>query len=463
MVRVLLPALLALAVLAPGAGGAPRVAATFPLPGVQALGLGAFPSQNALFVTDDQSGDLLRLDAASGAVTARTRVGSAAYALAVDDRRGRVVVGSEAGCCTSGITEGTGRLSIVDARTGALLSQFDPAPDPDFGSSRASRFQLLADEARGRVYVSFWNDFGNGLGVVDLATNAYVPIPGGQDLRADSGMAFNRVTNRLYVPEVAENRVVVVDGETLTSSTLRLAPTRSSSPLDVAVNEVENKLYLTMLHVPGQAEMAILILDLDTGRHRFVGRDDLEPLAFNRRTNRLFAGVQVGERGAVVDGRTDALRSVRLGRAGFGAVGLRASSDNAYFVSQDETVVVNGRTRCTQVVRTGIPERGGLVMDLVAVDEARGRVYVSNDDQARRITVFRDGTVVCPVRVPRLAGRTLAAARRALRAVGLRVGTVRYRRSGAVRRGRVISQSPRAGLTRPKGTKVGLVVSRGAG
>lgn len=63
--------------------------------------------------------------------------------------------------------------------------------------------------------------------------------------------------------------------------------------------------------------------------------------------------------------------------------------------------------------------------------------------------------------VPRLVGKKLAAARQALAKAACGVGRVTGRKSARVAKGRVISQTPRAGLTRPKGTKVSLVVSTG--
>ncbi len=63
-------------------------------------------------------------------------------------------------------------------------------------------------------------------------------------------------------------------------------------------------------------------------------------------------------------------------------------------------------------------------------------------------------------RVPRVVGRPLATARRLIRRAGCRVGRVRTARS-ARRRGRVLRQSPRAGIRVRRGTRVTLVVSRG--
>jgi PASTA domain/F5/8 type C domain len=65
-----------------------------------------------------------------------------------------------------------------------------------------------------------------------------------------------------------------------------------------------------------------------------------------------------------------------------------------------------------------------------------------------------------PCVVPNVRRRTLVAARRAITRAGCSVGRVRRVRSTRAR-GRVVSQSPRPGARRPRGTRVNLVVSRG--
>lgn len=62
--------------------------------------------------------------------------------------------------------------------------------------------------------------------------------------------------------------------------------------------------------------------------------------------------------------------------------------------------------------------------------------------------------------VPNVRRKRLAAARAAIRRAGCTVGRVRRVRSNRLR-GRVVSQRPRAGARRPRGTRVNLVVSRG--
>jgi DNA-binding beta-propeller fold protein YncE len=440
----------------------PKEIATISLPGAQPLSLAAYETANDLFVTDDNTGDLLTIDGGANAVTGRVHVGSAAFALAVNETYGKVYVASDRECCTTGLTEGNGLISVVDARTGVLITQIDPAEDSLAGNGQANRYQLASDEAHGKIYVTFFCPFCDDLGVIDVATNSYTVIAGGADLRADSGIGVNAVTNEIFVPEYGANRIVIVDGATLATRSFDLGQTGGFGPFHIAVNDVENKLYLTMARVPGQGEIGILILDRDTGSYKFVGKDDLEPLAFNPRTNRLFAGVQVGEKGAVVDGATDALTYVKLGGGGIDAATVRGSTDNAYLASQNGTFVLNGGTRCVQPLSPGIPERGGLVATSLAVNQQTGRTYVSNDDRAHEVTVIQDGLVPCrgavKCLVPKLAGKRLAAAKRALARANCRLGKVVRRRSRRVNRGRVLSQRPAAGKHRPAGTRVAVVI-----
>jgi FG-GAP-like repeat/PASTA domain len=82
----------------------------------------------------------------------------------------------------------------------------------------------------------------------------------------------------------------------------------------------------------------------------------------------------------------------------------------------------------------------------------------------RSVTVLLDGTdapqpAVCLV--PLVAGRTLAVARRLVRAAHCEVASVQRKYSGRIKKGRVISITPPPGTRRPVDTPVMLLVSRG--
>jgi hypothetical protein len=68
---------------------------------------------------------------------------------------------------------------------------------------------------------------------------------------------------------------------------------------------------------------------------------------------------------------------------------------------------------------------------------------------------------VARCRVPHVRGKRLGVARRSIKRARCAVGKITRRSSGTVKKGRVISQLPRAGRLLPLGGKVRLVVSTG--
>jgi hypothetical protein len=74
--------------------------------------------------------------------------------------------------------------------------------------------------------------------------------------------------------------------------------------------------------------------------------------------------------------------------------------------------------------------------------------------------VVTSATATSPCIVPGLRGKTLPAARKALKAQSCAVGRITRRRSSTMRPGRVLSSKPKMGATRAEGSAVALVVSR---
>ena len=387
--RFALTGLIALVIAASPAVAAAEstIAGTIELPGGEPLAVGVYEKGDKVFVSDDNSGDLLILDGSSHAVLDRVAVGGSALDIAVNETYGKVYVGSDKGFST-GLTTGTGMISVVDADTNALLSQFTPA-----GQGNFSAFAFASDEVRDRVYVGYYG----GTGVIEAASDAWTPIAGAPSL--PDALAVNTVTDEVHVIKFNTASLTTIQGSDLSVASAAF-PDGVSGPLDLAVNEVENKVYVTMLHVPGQGEISILIRDLDTGSAKFVGADDLEPLVFNQASNTLFSGVQVGAQGAIVDGATDAFLPLGLGDSGFIAAAVRAQTDNAYFASPDSTVVVSNAFDCARRFETAPGAAGGLIAGDVGVNEATGRVYVINRHTAGKVTVFQDSGPGCTPTAP---------------------------------------------------------------
>jgi len=72
---------------------------------------------------------------------------------------------------------------------------------------------------------------------------------------------------------------------------------------------------------------------------------------------------------------------------------------------------------------------------------------------------FKTPSLMCVV--PKVKGKTLKAAKRAVRKGHCSVGKIRKAYSARVKKGRVVSQKPKPHTLKPLGAKVKLVVSRG--
>jgi hypothetical protein len=127
-------------------------------------------------------------------------------------------------------------------------------------------------------------------------------------------------------------------------------------------------------------------------------------------------------------------------RSSAGAVGLHASLGNL----SPATDLHNGTYTAT--LTAGTQPGTAMITGELAGQAIAGQATVTLEAQCI---------------VPRVRGKTLAAARVALRASHCGVGAVKSVRSARLAAGKVMSQSPGAGRILAPGTKVKLTVSRG--
>jgi hypothetical protein len=109
------------------------------------------------------------------------------------------------------------------------------------------------------------------------------------------------------------------------------------------------------------------------------------------------------------------------------------------------------------VDRQYVGQRLRLVVTASNVDGSRAAASASSDVVSPAATPPAARRCV----VPRIMGKTAAAARKAIRRSGCATGKVRRSYSNSVRRGRVISQTPRPGVHLRYRAKVTFVLSRG--
>jgi uncharacterized delta-60 repeat protein len=101
-----------------------------------------------------------------------------------------------------------------------------------------------------------------------------------------------------------------------------------------------------------------------------------------------------------------------------------------------------------------------------AVLQSDGRVVVGGNTRPTSANVPVDFALArylnpAPCKVPNVRGKKLALAKASIRRARCSVGKITRKRSRPVKKGRVLSQRPKAGTTAPSGTKVTLVVGKG--
>ncbi|MGD0273796.1 MAG: PASTA domain-containing protein [Gaiellaceae bacterium] len=443
---------------------------TISLPGTQPIGVVFYAGGNKLFVADETSGNLLMIDAATRQVVNSVFVGHDVFSseMALDETAGKIYVGSDGSIGMNG----TGLISVVNANTGALIKTINPAPEHLSGwGYPAGYFRLAADSVHGKVYVSFYcADCTNTLGVIDTATDTFTPFLKDTDVSPTFVFGFgvqgvNTVTNEAFA--VSATNLYVIHGGDLSWSSSALP---HGQPLSFAVNEPQNKLYFWFNGGPYPS--GVVVLDRTTGKDKVLeGEGDKEPLVFNNSSDTLFSGAQVDTEGIIVNGATDAVTHVDFGtEGGMGAGDVRASTNNAYFASDEKTFVVYGSTKHAQTLATVHQPQGGIFSSSVAIDQQRGLVYVVNDDHDGVISVIQDGTPTTTTTtkppsqacvVPKVRGKTLAAAKKMINKAKCSLGKVTRKYHAKIKKGCVISQAPAPGKRLAKGGKVNLVVSRG--
>lgn len=111
----------------------------------------------------------------------------------------------------------------------------------------------------------------------------------------------------------------------------------------------------------------------------------------------------------------------------------------------------------------GVPVTGGAFSTTVRLRPGKNTILATavNDAGNPSSAAVTVTYTPPPCKVPKLRGKSLAAAKRAISKSGCALGHVKHKRSRSVRKGRVISNTPRAGSKHRHGAKVALVISRG--
>ena len=353
------------AVLAGTVAQAQLVVGRIDTPGLRPQALALYETGNRLFVFDDAVNAVRIYDASSLQALGSVALSfDTVISMVVDESRGRLYVG----CFCPGVIANF--VAVIDAGQGTLVGYL----------ASSGYTKLEGDEARDRVYASY----NGGVSVIDAASDTITPISGITGGNLYTSMGVNPVTHELFVSNWSQNGGVlyVVDGTTLAVSTVP-----NMAGMSVGVNWTENKAYVA--YCSGNRTC---IYDRDTGAVTSVTTDNdsaNEPV-FNPATNRLHSTAEVNRVSTIFEGADNAFFNVDFGTGGNSAVAARHATANVYYAMPGSTWVMDGVTaRIVAKLDVGPPGYGVAYQDF-AVNQAKGLVYVINDDNFGVVTVIRD-------------------------------------------------------------------------
>jgi hypothetical protein len=342
--------------------------------------LAVYEKGNKLFVADDDHECIYVINGTTNLIEDTIySVGGAIFSMVVNETSGKLYAASDKERYTTGITPGLGLVSVIDAETYQIITQINPGTQ-----GAVSYFYMSNDEVHDRIYLHFFS----GVGVIDASTNIYTNIiPHLVNVYLNK-FGINTITNEVFIPDYLSG-VNIINGNTLATEYISY-PVGASKALDIAVNEAQNKIYITMISIPGQGSMGICIYDRTSGKFSYQGAEDLEPLVYNNLTGKLFSGVQIGQSGAIVEGVNDNLTYISLNPGGIGAAAIIYLTDRAYFASSAYTWIVDGTKK--KVIKK-IPSGEncyGLVLTSICVNQGTGKVYIVNCGNSGIINIIQD-------------------------------------------------------------------------
>jgi len=367
-IRLLLGVLLIAATALPALGQ--TVVGTITRSGLLPYSLAVYEGGNKLFVGDDATGNLVIYHGSTlDLLTELTLLGGAGRGcMAVDEPHGKLYLKT----FSAGYPE-YNHIAVVNANTHALIKYIEAN----------LKCPLVKDEGLGRIYGRGVGPKATSLAVIDVATDtlSYVPL-----VVSPSGIDVNPVTHEVFVGDASDDRLDIIDGNTLTLTTVAGGTNNLTSDV-LVVNWLENKVY-----EPTSGWNGYSIYDRDTGTTTIVGCcNDATFLYFNPTGNRVYTDSEVNGVATIIDGATDASMEFPM-TSGTDPVGVRWSTNHIYWVGMKFIGVMDDTTQMLELIPVNNPSPSGALWQVVAVNQTTGRVFVVNDANAlHSIIVVEDG------------------------------------------------------------------------
>jgi YVTN family beta-propeller protein len=175
---------------------------------------------NKIYIANILNGTVSVVDGATNAVTTIQNGGRPEARLAVNPATNKIYVANNT----------LGSVSVIDGATGAL-AVVPAGPGPD---------TIVVNPVTNRIYVTN-NAPPGGVTVLDGATNTIVAtVPPAAGSNGNCGIGLDSVRDKVYIGNCGNGLVTVVDGATLTTTTVSTA---TQNPRSIVVNPVNGKVY----------------------------------------------------------------------------------------------------------------------------------------------------------------------------------------------------------------------------
>jgi YVTN family beta-propeller protein len=345
---VALCALLAVALLAAGQGGAAlgqgqsvqreeRVVATISV-GRGPHGVAVDEETDRVYVANLSGGTLSVIDGSTNEVIATIAAEKGPRDVAVNRRTNRVYVPGIAARSMAParwlgfrLLRPVFAVSVLDSRTQDTLAQVPVGINP---------WIIEVSERANRIYVANYASYN--VSVIDGESHDVIDTIEMGSFRTPGGIAVDEVANRVYIAntlhlgplDLGGGRLVIVDGDThRVVDTLRVG-----RRAQVAVNQQTHRVY-----VASRQRDTVDVIDGDT--HARLATVDVGPdpygLAVNEGANRIYVANHGGRSVSVIDGDShDVLREVEVGRSPT-FVAVNEATGRVYVTnSADDTVSV---------------------------------------------------------------------------------------------------------------------------
>ncbi len=273
-------------------------------------------------------------------------------------------------------SDSTDRLTVID---GATLSTTPITVGPNAES-------VAVNPVTNKIYAS--STFGQFTIIDGLTLQTTILNLGG----ILTTVAVNPVTNKIYVGDGVFNRLIVVDGSTLSTQEVTVANNGTSA---IAVNPATNKIYVVQNPMFG-GNIVTVIDGLTLATTSVTVGQYPVAVAINTHANKIYVACEIGVV-TVIDGSTNETTNVAAGSEPF-AVSVDESTDKIYAVNgqSNDMTVIDGQSLSSLTVKVGHDPNA------VATNSATNRIYVTNygDDTASVI----DGTPVTHLLAVSMAG-----------------------------------------------------------